>query len=276
MSDRTAKFMQRPRDSFDKRAAKYTEERISSYNDATHFLPHAREKERQLVIDQLRLAPGHDICDVGAGGGYLSEGIDEALDGACNIVCVENSQHFLDSVPDRFQKVLSSLNKIPLPDSSFDRLAVLAGLHHLQRKEDFFSEAFRLLKNTGRMVIADVLADSPPARFLNGPVDQFTDIGHDGMFFERGDLTALSREAGFSRVGEMVCHFDWEFPDRRAMVQYCKSLFRMTKASLDEVDTAIRDHLEVRSTVQGVCLNWSLITVCADKSEHANSWSKSG
>ena len=45
-------------DRFDKRAAKYTRPRIALYNEAGSFLPHAREKERQLVIDQLRLSPG--------------------------------------------------------------------------------------------------------------------------------------------------------------------------------------------------------------------------
>ncbi len=166
-------------DSFDRRAEKYTRNRIDLYNDAIRRLPHAREKERQLVIDQLRLACGQDICDVGAGGGYLSEGIDEALNGECRISCIENSQHFLDSIPDKYEKVLSSLNRVQLADGSFDRIAALAGLHHLEHKQDFFHEAYRLLKQTGRLVVADVLADSPQARFLNGPVDQFTDIGHD-------------------------------------------------------------------------------------------------
>lgn len=252
-------------DRFDERASKYSRARIGLYNKATSFLPHAREKERQLVIDQLRLLPGLAVCDVGAGGGYLSEGIERATDGKCRIVCIENSRHFLDSIPGRFEKHLFSLNDIHLPDRSLDRIASLAGLHHLERKQDFFREAYRLLEEGGRLVVADVLAHTPPAEFLNGPVDRFTDIGHDGMFFERGELTDLCLDSGFTTVGEMYCQYTWDFPDHKSMRHYCSALFRMTKATLDEVDSAIRDHLEIIRTSRGVHLVWSLVTVCADK-----------
>jgi cyclopropane fatty-acyl-phospholipid synthase-like methyltransferase len=252
-------------DRFDERASKYTRARIELYNKATSILPHAREKERQLVIDQLRLSPGLTVCDVGAGGGYLSEGIEGATNGNCRIVCIENSQHFLDSIPGRFEKHLFSLHDIHLPDRSFDRIASLAGLHHLERKRDFFREAYRLLGEGGRLVVADVLAHTPPAEFLNGPVDRYTDIGHDGMFFERGELMDLCLDSGFSSVGEMYCQYTWDFPDHESMRSYCQTLFRMTKATPEEVDTAIRDHLEIIRTSRGVHLAWSLLTVSADK-----------
>ena len=252
-------------DAFDKRAQKLSKDRISLYNDASEHYPYVREKERQIVVDQLRLSPNQDICDAGAGGAYLSEGIEKALNGKCNITCIENSRNYFDTIPARYNKFLSSLNRIELPDSTFDRIGVLAGLHHMEYKADFFGEAYRMLRTSGRLVVADVQSDTPPAYFLNGPVDKFNPIGHDGRFFNKGEMSDLCRAAGFSQVGEMLCQFDWEFPDRQTLVEYCKALFGMARASLDEVEAAVNEYLEVYNTTQGVALGWSLVTVCADK-----------
>ncbi|NNC89700.1 MAG: class I SAM-dependent methyltransferase [Akkermansiaceae bacterium] len=256
------------RDSFDGRAAQYTAERVAPFNAANRLAPGARATERDLLLDRLRLVPGVRVCDAVAGGGFLSEGIHDRLDGDCHIIAVENSESFAATIDPRFHPVVSSLCALDLDDASVDRVACLAGLHHQEDKLAFFREAHRILRPGGIIAVADGRKDSPPARFLNGPVDRFTEIGHDGMFPADGDLTALLREAGFAAIEENHEEYCWPFPDEATMVSYCRDLFRMHEGSLAEVERAIRDVLGVVPLADGrVGMPWGLLYASATRPE---------
>ena len=254
-----------PLDRFDDRAATYTPERVGRFNEANRAYPEARDAERRLLLDRLRLAPGLTLCDAGAGGGYLVEAaLEQIADPGC-ITCVENSQSFLDTIDPKFNRVLSSLSRIDLPDESVDRVSNLAGLHHQEHKDAFFREAFRILKPGGRVAVADVLADSPQDRFLNIAVDRYTPIGHDGMFVHPGEFSAMLGDAGFVNVEEEVMTYNWDLPDREILVSYCKTLFRMDKASREQVAESIDRYLAVTDSETGAHLEWSLVHAAADK-----------
>ncbi len=252
-------------DSFDRRAAKYTPQRVDLFNEATRTCPNARSIERQLILDRLALVPGLHIADVGAGGGYLAEGISAAVDGDVHITCIENSESFAETIDPTYSIVISSLGDIGLPDASVDRVACLAGLHHQEDKLAFVREAFRILKPNGIIVVADGLQDSPTARFLNGPVDRFTDLGHDGMFLRHKEFTDLMQQAGFTAIREQYETYHWPFPDRRTMIAFSKSLFRMGGATLDQVEEAIDEYLGSDPLPEGIGMRWGLIYCSASK-----------
>jgi SAM-dependent methyltransferase len=256
-------------DRFDLRAQAYSPERVGQYNDAIRLFPLARAKERQLVIDRLDLRPGLVIVDAGAGGGYLSEGIFATLAGNCRIVCVENSQSYIDTIDARFETSLSSLSQIGLADCMADRVACLAGLHHQERKFDFFREAARILRPGGKLVVADVLADSPPARFLNVSVDRYTELGHDGMFTRLGEFSQMMHDAGLVDIHEQHEQFTWDLPDLPSLVLFCKMLFRMGRATVQQVKTELDRFLDITLSSAGAHLHWSLVCAsgCKPRSE---------
>jgi ubiquinone/menaquinone biosynthesis C-methylase UbiE len=258
---------ERHEDAFDRRAARYDAARIRQYNEAIERHPTARETERQILINLLDLRPGNEICDVAAGGGYLADGIHRRLDGECRILCLENSAHFSGSLPDRYERVLCSLSDITIETSSVDRVACLAGLHHQEDKQRFFDEAFRILRGDGRIAVGDVLRGSAPARFLNEAVNRWSDLGHDGIFLEAGEPTRLMRNAGFVEVVERVHEYTWDFSDVGDLVWFCKTLFRMTKAKLEDVEAALRRYL-VLDLEPGVArMHWSLVYASGRKAQ---------
>lgn len=255
------------KDLFDERAEKYTPKRVALFNSANKILPSARETERELLIQRLELNPGVTVCDIAAGGGYLSEGIHSALSGQCRIICVENSRAFADSLPKHFATVICSLSQIALPHESVDRVACLAGIHHQKDKLSFFKEAHRILSPGGIIAVGDVLENSPTAHFLNIAVDRYSDLGHDGIFLKAGELTKHLSEAGFTEISEKHESYQWKFPDMTTLIHFAQLLFRMTKATPAQVQESLMTHLKVTESKSEVSLGWSLVYASGKKKE---------
>jgi len=245
-------------DRFRARIRHYTPERISPFNEANRAYPRARKTERDLLTDLLDPRPGDTVVDAMAGGGYLAEGIRERTGGAARILCIDPAPSFTDSIAPDFERLTAHADALPLATGAVARVASLAGIHHLGRVQEFFCEAFRILAPGGRFAVADALAGSPAARWLDGPVDRLSDIGHDGRFPAANDLAQMLRAAGFSDVEETTRAYTWDFPDLDALAWFCKRLFRLQRADEAEVRGAVLDTLRVTSDDAGVHMEWGL------------------
>jgi SAM-dependent methyltransferase len=239
--------------------------RGGDYNRAMRLCPGARETERRLLIDLLDLRPGNVVCDVPAGGGYVAEGL-EALGRNAAVVCVEPAAPFARGIAARFPRVVSTLDRIALQPGSVDRVASLAGLHHLDSKAAFAAEAHRILRPGGRVAVADVSEGTDVARFLNGSVDRLSVTGHAGEFLGRGELAALLTGAGFRDVAEREHRYSWVFPDLDVLVVFFRELFGLAGASDRDVRAAVTDDLDVDVTGDAVLVSWSLVYATGSKS----------
>ena len=148
---------------------------------------------------------------------------------------------------------------------SVDRVGSLAGLHHVEQKTNFFSEAYRILKSGGRFSVADVLDGSAPALFLNDIVDRLSETGHRGVFLEGGELTSLLTSSGFISVKEDYHQFTWDFSDTPAMAEYFKDLFGLTKGCLEQVRDEVTRAFPLTVTVEGARVPWSLVYASGTK-----------
>jgi len=230
------------------------------YNRASQRYPNARAIERKLILDKLDLRRGVTIVDAPAGGGYVADGIVQMFGDDVKVICVEPAAKFAGGIDQRFERLVCPLERIDLPDGSVDRVVSLAGLHHLPSKLAFFAEAARILKPGGIFAAADVLEGTPPARFLNGPVDRYSETGHDGDFLKTGELTRLFEQAGLRPIAEQLISFTWDFPDEPALAEYCKDLFGLTKADPQQVRREIDKILEVFVDHAGMArMVWSLV-----------------
>jgi SAM-dependent methyltransferase len=234
------------------------EQRGHLYNRAVQKQPLARAVERRLLLERARLEPGLRVLDAPAGGGYVASGIHEQFADALTVICVEPSARFASDIDARFERLVCTLERMSLPDGSFDRVLSLSGLHHLPDKAPFVHEAARLLKPGGLLVAADVLCDTQVAHFLNGPVDRLSETGHDGRFLAPGELTELFRNAGLTPLSEELCRYAWSFPDEPTLVAYCKELFGLTRAEDHEIQSELRRYLEIAVTDGRADLHWCL------------------
>jgi cyclopropane fatty-acyl-phospholipid synthase-like methyltransferase len=231
--------------------------RGDSYNQAHMLFPSARHIERQLLLNLLDLKPKDIVIDAPAGGGFVSEALQEHV---MKTICIEPSPEFARSIPISWQTHCEPIYKTTLATASATKYASLAGLHHLS-PEDMkatFAEAYRLLQPAGIIAVADVKTCTKQAQFLNGPVDRYTDTGHQGKYFETGKLSEYLRDAEFSNVQEQHHEFDWIFDTQDQMFAFVKMLFGMTKATLDQVAEAINEYLSPHVQIHKATLTWGL------------------
>jgi hypothetical protein len=238
--------------------------RGESYNDAMAGFPEARHFERAILLDMLQPKASDFIIDAPAGGGYLAEGLAEL---GATPVCVEPSENFGIPLSDRFETHISHIYSLPQFDRAINKVGSLAGLHHLNEYEiqTFFDQSYNVMCDGGVIAVADVMKGTPVAEFLNGPVDKWTETGHDGRFFEKNDLADFLKKSGFKRISEEHKNFFWFFDDFDGLVDFCHNLFGLVKAQRDEVASAVNDILGVSDFDNGVGLHWSLLYARAEK-----------
>ncbi len=225
------------------------------YHDAMALYPEARAMEFQHPLAELNLQPGDTLIDLPSGGGYIADHLADDI----KLHCLESSQAFAQLCQEKGHHVsLFNNNQLPLPGHSADKIISIAGLHHIKDKLPLFREMYRILKPQGQICIADVEQASPVALFLDDIVDRYTDTGHTGSYL--GTHSALELEqTGFQQVQQQRLHYTWNFPSVEAMLSYCRLLFGMERASLEQIYQGIEQYLGYQEDQNGrVRLDWEL------------------
>lgn len=109
----------------------------------------------------LLLTPEIEIVDLGAGEGVLSQLLARR---AKSVICIDNSPSMVEigttlAKEHGFTNLsyqLGDIEDVPLPDNSSDLVLLSQALHHANKPELAITEAFRLLRPGGRLVILDL------------------------------------------------------------------------------------------------------------------------
>ena len=73
--------------------------------------------------------------------------------------------------------------------------------------------------------------------------------------------------AGVVEVVERVHEYTWKFPNVGDLVWFRKTLFRMTKAELEDVEAALRRYIKLDLEPGAARLRWSLVYASARKAQ---------
>jgi ubiquinone/menaquinone biosynthesis C-methylase UbiE len=133
-----------------------------------------RWQQPKIVIHSLSLQPGNQVADLGAGGGYFTFRLADAVGPTGKVYAVDIDKGNLDYIANQAAKrgyhnvetVLAKLDDPLLPEGKVDLVFSCNTYHHLTDRTEYFQSAAYYLRPGGRIAIIDLAGKSWLFRFL--------------------------------------------------------------------------------------------------------------
>lgn len=153
-----------------------------------------------------RISKKHRVLDIGCGTGGFTISIYKKTNS--QLVGFDIAEQLLEkakSKPDgcRIDWIQGSAESLPFPDSSFDRVIMSLVIQQVQNKQTAFSEVFRILKNSGRLLVRTV---NPEDAGIRIPFCFFPKVAEieSNRLPKISDLCEFLALAGFQNVEKAV------------------------------------------------------------------------
>jgi arsenite methyltransferase len=155
-------------------------------------------QQPEAVIHSLGIKPGDDVADLGAGSGYFTVRLAEAVGPAGRVYAVDIDPQMLDYVERRakeeqlenVQTILAEPNDPKLGSASVDLIFICDTLHHISNRDKYYPRLARALKSGGRLVNIDFEKRATP---LGPPLE---------MRIAKRDVIKEIEAAGFRLIRE--------------------------------------------------------------------------
>ncbi|MBI3653791.1 MAG: methyltransferase domain-containing protein [Acidobacteria bacterium] len=145
------------------------------WKDGAQTVDEAGEALVRLVAEVGEFSSGERLLDVGCG---LAEqdffwighfGVDRitAIDINPDVIEIASERAEKFGLSERLELQLASAVKLPFSSNAFDKVASVEAAFQFLTREDFFREAYRVLRPGGRLVTADLIA--MPGRKVSDP-----------------------------------------------------------------------------------------------------------
>lgn len=129
------------------------------------------------VVAALALVPGARVADLGAGGGYFTFRLADAVGPSGVVYAVDVDPDMLDYLRARAADearanvvVVEAAPDDPrLPDAGVDLVLVVDTYHHLEQRPAYFARAKRALAPGGRLAVIEFREDGGPSGHFTAP-----------------------------------------------------------------------------------------------------------
>ncbi len=234
--------------------------RAHDFNYACVKYPRARDQETDPLVDLLQIVPGIDFLEVAPCGGTLLRRVKVRQPTGVTYYAVEPSDENAKDLPQYVSRVKNSdITSFKKEDGSVDRVGNLAGLHHTDPRDMFFTESYRVLRPGGILAAADVAIGSPVADWLNEFVNEHCSLGHEGVFFGDGEMTKSLKAVGFSQTTEEIKQLFWRFRSPDEAIEFCQNLFYLDKADKKTILLGLDRYLGIEIDSDEVRIPWQLV-----------------
>ena len=126
------------------------------------------QEHPQLVVDLLSLAPDAIVADIGAGSGYMTQRLAQAVP-AGKVFAVDMQPEMIDLLQQRIaeasltsvESVLGTISDPHLPAESVDLALMVDAYHEFEYPHEMMEHLWAALKPGGRVVLAEYRAENP-------------------------------------------------------------------------------------------------------------------
>jgi SAM-dependent methyltransferase len=181
--------------------------RGDAYRQTQVRYPLARTVGIKALFDILMPAGGPDkyILDVLGGNGTLTRAMRLVTPPARmpEIFTGDSAGSMVtDALARGFPAVRHLAQSLLLADETMDGVIFAYGTHHVPEDDRLtaLTEAHRILRPGGRVLVQDFVENSPTARWYSEILEKYTFTGHDCVHFTATGVRALLEGAGFGNV----------------------------------------------------------------------------
>lgn len=189
----------------------------------------ACEQLATIVATAARLAPGQRVVDAGAG--FAEPARFWARQYGVHVVAVNNDlfqcgvaerRVLASGLSDRITVMFGSATATRLDAGAFDAVVALESAFHFNTRQDFFAEAWRLLRPGGRVVAADLAARTGyESSAWNRLVRQRTRVPEDNVY-DAAEYGRRVAAAGFVDV-EITSIRQMVYPAMAKLIEVMRS-----------------------------------------------------
>lgn len=155
-----------------------------------------RSRRGDLPILESLIAPGSEvrILDLGGGtGGFAAQ----YMGRVARVAVIDPNPRKIAFARSRWDQVESfegKAERLPFPDSSFDRVLAMLSFHHVEDPGAVLAETRRVLAPSGRFLLQEFHSASAPGRILRRLGNRH---GGHHRFYEPAELRSLLVKHGF-------------------------------------------------------------------------------
>jgi ubiquinone/menaquinone biosynthesis C-methylase UbiE len=156
----------------------------------------------EKLVPQLGLEQGQNILDVGTGTGILIPHLARAVGADGSVTAVDYSENMIQVCRTKHSHLrnvsikLGNIEEAAFPTESFDAVICFGVFPHLQNKQKALRNINRMLKPSGRLVIAHALSSEELKVHHN---NASSTVMHD-VLPEEAEMKKLLEQTGFTEI----------------------------------------------------------------------------
>jgi len=146
-------------------------------------------QQPEKVIAALKLRPGDQVADLGAGGGYFTFKLAKAIGPTGKVYAVDIDRDMTDLIAERAQKesvqnletIVAQADNPVLPTTGVDLILTVNTYHHIGERIAYFKRLQKYLRPSGRIAVIDfdrrawfegLLRHYTPTEFIKREMEQ--------------------------------------------------------------------------------------------------------
>jgi len=213
----------------------------------------------RVLAEKLKIKPGDKILDAGCGVGasaiWLAKNYDVEVTGITisEFQC-EKAKNFAkkEGLSGRVKFYIQDFNKTNFPDKIFDIVWGLESICYAEKKGKFIREAYRILKNNGKLIVADGFIKKDNLSrldkfFLNNWIKKWAvpSLAKIGDFQKDLDEAGL-KNIEFQDITKNILPSSWEIFKRGIFGWPVYKLSGKNKIQIDHVKGCISQYLALK------------------------------